>query len=79
VASEILDQRSERIRPLHRALAELERAGSLAAPRQAIDESVVHLFVNRMSRSGPRAQEYVLHDMLERLYQGRLARARRAG
>lgn len=78
-ALRILAVRSERIQPLHRALVDQERSGALAVPRSAIVESVVHMFVNRMSRSGPRAQEYVLHDMLERLYEGRLARARRAG
>lgn len=38
--------------------------------------SYLHMHANRVLRSAARAQELVLHDLLERLYASRLARAR---
>ena len=37
------------------------------------------MHANRMLRSAARAQELVLYDFLERLYQGQLVRQRKGG
>ncbi len=57
--------------PPHIALVELRRrahVGRLVRSDIEIAQSFVHMFVNRMVRSAPRAQELVLYDHLERTY-----------
>ncbi len=39
--------------------------------------SLAHMHVNRLLRSGQRAQELVLYEMLDRIYASRSARAAR--
>lgn len=52
--------------------------GRLTVPLEAIASSYIHMHLNRLFRSSQRAQEFVLYGFLERLYESRLARSRRA-
>ncbi|MEA2901181.1 MAG: lantibiotic biosynthesis protein [Actinomycetota bacterium] len=66
----ILARRSEAVAP---AVADL-RARGLPLPDLAA--SLAHMHANRLLRSAHRAQELAIHDLLHRLYQARLHRAR---
>ena len=53
---------------------------ALGLPLDTLLPSYVHMHVNRMIRSAPRAHELVLYDLLRRHYDSQIARAkRRAG
>jgi thiopeptide-type bacteriocin biosynthesis protein len=70
-----LDDRSRRLRPIAAELRAREAAGLLDAPLAAIAPSLLHMHANRMLRAGAaRHQEFVLHYLLDRLYEGMLAR-----
>ncbi|HEX9942701.1 MAG TPA: lantibiotic dehydratase [Thermoanaerobaculia bacterium] len=73
----VLRQRSERLAPLVAELRELERAGRLNQPLADLAPSYVHMHVNRMIRSAPRAHELVLYDFLHQLYESKAARERK--
>jgi thiopeptide-type bacteriocin biosynthesis protein len=73
-----LRARSTALAPIAGELALHLADGSVSSSLFGLADSYVHLFVNRIMRSSPRAQEYVLYDILERIYEGRAARARRA-
>jgi thiopeptide-type bacteriocin biosynthesis protein len=72
---DILKARSEKLRPISERL----RAARLTLPIVELAPSYLHMHANRLLRSAARAQELVIYDFLERIYQGRAARARRAG
>lgn len=65
-----LAERSETIAPLVRDLA----ARRLHTPLEAIVPSVIHMFVNRLTRSAGPEHELVLYDFLVQLYRSRMAR-----
>ncbi|HEV7237617.1 MAG TPA: lantibiotic dehydratase [Thermoanaerobaculia bacterium] len=65
-----LDQRSTAITPIAREL--LTRR--LHSPINAILPSIIHMFVNRLSRSAGPEHELVLYDYLVQLYRSRVAR-----
>jgi thiopeptide-type bacteriocin biosynthesis protein len=71
---EALRVRSERMRAPLDELWALEAAGKLAVTRASLAASLVHMHLNRLVRSAPRAHELVLYDFLVRLYRSRLAR-----
>lgn len=71
-----LRQRSALVRPIAAALHERERAGLLDRPVAALMPSFLHMHANRMLRAAARAQELVLYTFLDRLYEGRMARAK---
>ena len=71
---EILRRRSARLAPLITKLKALREAGQLTLPLRELAPSYVHVFVNRLLRSGQRAHEAVLYDFLARIYQSALAR-----
>jgi thiopeptide-type bacteriocin biosynthesis protein len=75
---EILRRRSEALAPVVRELGEAEAEGRLTTPVRQLAPSYLHMHVNRAIRSSQRAHELVLYDFLARLYEGRLARARKA-
>jgi thiopeptide-type bacteriocin biosynthesis protein len=75
----VLRRRSERLAPVVAELREIERAGRLRQPIVDLAGSYVHMHVNRMIRSAPRAHELVLYDFLHQLYESRAARERKAG
>ncbi len=70
----VLRNRSDRLAPLVEELRARERAGRLSPGLAEIAPSFVHMHVNRILRSGHRAQELVLYDFLARLYESRAAR-----
>ena len=73
----ILRSRSERNSPLAAELRRLEQARRLTMPVAQIAPSLVHMHVNRLIRSAPRAHELVLYDLLAAVYDSRAARAGR--
>jgi len=56
------------------ALRELSLAGELATSWRSLCASLVHMHVNRMLRTNPRAHELVLYSLLQRAYRSQLAR-----
>lgn len=71
----VLDRHAARLAPLIEELGRLKEKGLLHQPLDALGSSYVHMHVNRLLRSAHRAQELVLYDFLERLYEPRAARA----
>jgi thiopeptide-type bacteriocin biosynthesis protein len=70
-----LVERSERLAEIAPRLRRLADAGELTAPLASLAASYVHMWVNRVLRSAHRAQELVLYDFLDRMYQSALSRA----
>lgn len=64
----ILRERSLAIAPLSAELQRLSHAGRLSVGLTDLADSLLHMHVNRLLRSGHRAQELVLHDLLDRIY-----------
>jgi thiopeptide-type bacteriocin biosynthesis protein len=73
-AVEALRLRSGRLASVVRRLREAEAAGGLTVPLPDLAASFLHMHANRMLRGAARAQERVIYDFLERLYQGQRAR-----
>jgi lantibiotic biosynthesis protein len=63
------------ISPLALRLRGLQAAGQLAAPPSELFRSLLHMHMNRLLVTAPRAQELVLYDFLARLYRSLVARA----
>ena len=76
VGVEALSARSRAIAPAMAALRALHAEGRLAVSLEQLAASLTHMHANRLLRSAARAQELVLHDLLQRLYTAREARAR---
>jgi thiopeptide-type bacteriocin biosynthesis protein len=76
---EILRRRSEWLAPVAAGLRECAAAGRLSAPLIELASSYLHMHANRLLRSAHRAQELVLYDFLDRLYQSRAARRPSSG
>lgn len=70
-----LQRRSEAIAGIAAKLIALERRGRLQMPLQMILPSLVHMFVNRLSRSSGTEHELVVYDYLVQLYRSQLARS----
>jgi thiopeptide-type bacteriocin biosynthesis protein len=68
-------ERSERLKPLVAALRGHAAAGRLDASLEDLAASFVHMQVNRLIRSAPRAHEAVLYHFLWQLDRARHARA----
>jgi len=73
---ERLAQRSAANAPIIAELRAAEQRGALALPLTELAPSYVHMHVNRLIRSAQRAHELVLYDLLARLYESQLARAK---
>jgi lantibiotic biosynthesis protein len=73
-----LQARSAALAPIAAKLRALESEGKLNASLEIISTSLIHMFVNRAIRSGQRMHELVLYDFLNRIYESRLARAKKA-
>jgi thiopeptide-type bacteriocin biosynthesis protein len=69
-----LKKRSEAIAGAAAELMARDRRGRLQLPLQTILPSLVHMFVNRLSRSAGPEHELVLYDYLVQLYRSQLAR-----
>jgi thiopeptide-type bacteriocin biosynthesis protein len=70
----VLERRSAELAPIVGELRESERRGRLTVPLREMAGSFVHLYVNRVVRSEPRAHELVLYSFLDELYASREAR-----
>jgi thiopeptide-type bacteriocin biosynthesis protein len=73
---ERLAQRSAANAPIVAELRAAEQRGALTLPLAELASSYIHMHVNRLIRSAQRAHELVLYDLLARLYESRLARAK---
>src|SRR5688500_19004346 len=74
---ELIARRSAELAPAGDELRRAEASGRLTVPLVALAPSLLHMHAVRLLRSAQRAQELVLYDFLARIYQSRLARARR--
>ena len=72
---EILRQRSARLAPIVADLKACEEAVGLTVPIIELAPSYLHMHGNRLLRSGQRAHELVLYDLLARQYESELAQA----
>jgi lantibiotic biosynthesis protein len=74
----ILRERSLAIAPVTAELRRLDEAGRLTCAMTELADSLLHMHANRLLRSAHRAQELVLHDLLDRIYtsQAEYGRAR---
>jgi len=71
---EALARRSLAIAPLAKELRWLDDRGQLSRGLDEIVMSFVHMHVNRVLRSAQRVQEYVLYELLDRIYSSQAAR-----
>jgi thiopeptide-type bacteriocin biosynthesis protein len=62
--------------PIIAELRAAEQRGALAVSLTDLTPSYIHMHVNRLIRSAQRAHELVLYDLLTRLYESRVARAK---
>jgi hypothetical protein len=76
---ETFRRRSARLAPVAAELRERGRSGRLSVPLAELAPSYLHMHANRLLRSAHRAQELVLYDFLDRLYESRVARRRPGG
>jgi thiopeptide-type bacteriocin biosynthesis protein len=74
----ILRAGSGSMAPIAERLCALSDSGRLTVSMDDMAASLVHMRINRLLRSAHRAQEAVLYDFLERIYDGRAARQRAA-
>jgi class I lanthipeptide synthase len=63
--------------PIIAELRAAEQRGALTLSVPELVPSYIHMHVNRLIRSAQRAHELVLYDLLARLYESRLARAKK--
>jgi thiopeptide-type bacteriocin biosynthesis protein len=70
-------QRSTASAPIIAELRAAELRGELTIPLTELAPSYIHMLVNRMIRSAQRAHEVVLYDLLVRLYESKVARAKK--
>jgi thiopeptide-type bacteriocin biosynthesis protein len=73
---ERIAQRSADNAAIAAELRAAEQRGALTASVAELAPSYVHMHVNRLIRSAQRAHEVVLYDLLVRLYESRVARAK---
>ena len=71
-----IEARSIRLRRIGEELRDLDRAGLVGVPLPDWAASMAHMHANRVLRSAHRAQELVIHDLLDRHYRSRLAQSR---
>jgi lantibiotic biosynthesis protein len=72
----VLHRRSEQVVPIVAELKACEESGRLSGSIADLLPSYVHMHANRLLRSAQRMQEFVIYDLLVRIYESRLARAR---
>lgn len=73
----ILDRRDQQLTPLAAEMVSCSKEEGFPTPLDDLIRSLIHMFVNRAQRSAQRAQEFVVYDFLERLYDSRLARLKK--
>jgi thiopeptide-type bacteriocin biosynthesis protein len=75
---EALRWRTLRLAPVAAELRWLAQAGRLGGTMADVARSYAHMHVNRLLRSAHRAQEFVLYELLDRLYSTQAARGPRS-
>ena len=75
----VLHHRSQQLTPIVAELIACAESGRLAVSIPELLTSYVHMHANRLLRSAQRQQEFVIYDLLVRIYESRLARTRRDG
>jgi len=70
----ILAERSVKSGPAVAEMRRLAEAGRITAPLGDVVASLAHMHANRLLRSGARAQEMVIYELVSRLYAAKLAR-----
>ena len=71
---DVLHARSEAIAPAAAELRRRHAAGDLWVTLPEVAMSYAHMHVNRLLRSAQRVQEYVIYELLDRLYSSQAAR-----
>jgi thiopeptide-type bacteriocin biosynthesis protein len=71
-----LHRRSEQFVPIVDRLMRCKHDGLLLRPLEELAASYIHMSLNRVLRSAHRAQELVLYDFLDRIYESRAMRAK---
>jgi thiopeptide-type bacteriocin biosynthesis protein len=66
--------RTEVVAPAAAELRRLDEAGQLSVSIADVAMSCAHMHVNRLLRSAQRVQEYVLYELLDRMYASQAAR-----
>ena len=74
-----LAARSRAVAPVSSALRALAAECRLTAGLDQVVASLIHMHANRLLHAAARAQEFVLHDMLDRFCTSREARIRKRG
>ena len=69
-----LAERSVKSGPAVAEMRRLAEAGRITAPLGDVVASLAHMHANRLLRSGARAQEMVIYELVSRLYAAKLAR-----
>jgi len=72
--SKIILKKSKKIKPVAKALLEMEVKQELEVPLNNLLSSYTHMMINRLFRSKQRLYEMTLYDMLERYYTSLKAR-----
>jgi thiopeptide-type bacteriocin biosynthesis protein len=72
----VLHRRSVQVAPIVAELKACEETGRLSGSIAELLPSYVHMHANRLLRSDQRRQEFVIYDLLVRVYESLLARAR---
>jgi lantibiotic biosynthesis protein len=75
----VLHERSLRVAATVAELRALDREDRLGVSLDALAESYVHMYANRMLRSAARHQELVIYDFLTRLYERQIGRPSQYG
>lgn len=70
--------RSEKVVPLIKRLAQLEREDRLCTSLGGIHQSFLHMHLSRLMRSSLREHELIVYDFLDRHYRGIVAQISRA-
>ena len=73
-ACSALDRRSRALEPLVAELRQAERANALTRSISELAESFVHMHINRVLDAATTSQEFVVCELLDRVYQSRIAR-----
>lgn len=71
---QLIDQKSEAVKPLVKAVLEIENKKMLGMPLMDLLSSYSHMTINRLFKSKQRTHELVVYDFLHRYYKSEIAR-----
>lgn len=73
----IIESRSQALEDWSNRIRQAEKDGMLQESVRSMVTSYTHMHLNRLLRAAQRAQEFVIYDFLDRLYDSRLAREKK--